>query len=395
MNSVLLRPLPIQDPQRVMSLAFHDKKTEASNGFSIPDFEDIRQQSNGVFSGMAATRLFLMDGLNFNGRTENIWTAYVTGNFFSVMGVKPALGRLIQPSEGNSIGVDPVLVLSYSYWKTHFNMDRNIIGTKVTVSGRPVTIIGVAPEGFRGVSSLLEMQGYLPLSMCAFEGRRDAWTNRGAEELLLLARMKDGIDAAKVQSAMDLIARRLAQEYPQYHEGALHAYPLQPIGPDDVLALVNSLAPSMPVFDVQPMSSALMTFSGLLFFQLGAWLAAGMGILGLILATVGMYGVLSYATAQRTHEIGIRMALGAQTGEILRMILRQGVLIVALGLAIGLLAAAGMGRLVASLLVNVRGTDPLTYAAVSLALVCVALLASYIPARRAAKVDPMVALRYE
>ena len=88
------------------------------------------------------------------------------------------------------------------------------------------------------------------------------------------------------------------------------------------------------------------------------------------------------------------MALGAQTGEILRMILRQGVLIVALGLAIGLLAAAGMGRLVASLLVDVR-TDPLTYAAVSLALVCVALLASYIPARRAAKVDPMVALRYE
>ena len=89
------------------------------------------------------------------------------------------------------------------------------------------------------------------------------------------------------------------------------------------------------------------------------------------------------------------MALGAQTGEILRMILRQGVLIVALGLAIGLLAAAGMGRLVASLLVDVRGTDPLTYAAVSLALVCVALLASYIPARRAAKVDPMVALGYE
>jgi putative ABC transport system permease protein len=108
-----------------------------------------------------------------------------------------------------------------------------------------------------------------------------------------------------------------------------------------------------------------------------------------------MYGVLSYATAQCTHEIGIRMALGAQGGAVLTMILRQGVLIVALGLAIGILAAAGMGRLVANLLVDVSGTDPITYAAVSLSLALVALVACYIPARRAAKVDPMVALRYE
>jgi putative ABC transport system permease protein len=143
------------------------------------------------------------------------------------------------------------------------------------------------------------------------------------------------------------------------------------------------------------MSRALDTFNGLLLYDIGAGLAASMGILGLTLAIVGMYGVLSYATAQRTHEIGIRMALGAQGGDVLTMILRQGVLIVALGLAIGILAAAGMGRLVANLLVDVSGTDPITYAAVSLSLGLVALVACYIPARRAARVDPMVALRYE
>jgi predicted permease len=772
-NSVLLRPLPVQDPQRIVYLTSQSKKTGAGNGFSIPDFEDIRQQSGGVFSGITAIRLFETDGLSIDGRSQNLWTGYVTGNFFSVMGVKPVLGRLIQPGEGNVIGADPVLVLSYAYWNAHFHRDPKIVGTKVTLSGRPVTIIGVAPEGFHGVSSLFEMQGYLPLSMCPFEGIKEPWTRRDADPLLLLARLKDGIDLGQAQSALDVIARRLAQTHPQYHEGMLlHAYRLPPIGPSGgppdpalaaiagvflalaagvlvlacfnvanlvlvratvrqreialraalgasrgrlvrqlltesvllallgcisgiaaglaaahifdflpigadfplvldfgfdwrvfvyglgasmlcaavlglvpalrasstnageilhdsgrtvsarrqrlrsalvvaqvsgslmllivaglfirslihvqrtdlvfdprpvmnfsmdphkagygagagrvfygnlleraralpgiqaaslaatvpmgyympalpvtiagrqasppdlvhfnsvstgyfetmqipllrgrdfshadgpqyvvvinqamakhywpdqdplgkqftatidgqdhsleiigvakdsrtsnlsgpigpylytslaqtytssetlqvrtagtpqsathaVLALVHSLAPSMPVSDVQTMSRALDTFNGLLLYDIGAGLAASMGILGLTLAIVGMYGVLSYATAQRTHEIGIRMALGAQGGDVLTMILRQGVLIVALGLAIGILAAAGMGRLVANLLVDVSGTDPITYAAVSLSLGLVALVACYIPARRAARVDPMVALRYE
>lgn len=163
----------------------------------------------------------------------------------------------------------------------------------------------------------------------------------------------------------------------------------------EVLTLVRDLAPSLPVFDVQTMSQALKTMNGLLLFQIGAVLAASMGTMGLVLAVVGMYGVLSYATALRTHEIGIRVALGAQAGEVVRMILRQGIVIVAVGLGIGILAAVGIGRLVQNLLVHVRGTDPLTYAVVSLSLACVALFACYIPARRAAKVDPMAALRHE
>jgi predicted permease len=163
----------------------------------------------------------------------------------------------------------------------------------------------------------------------------------------------------------------------------------------DVLALVRELAPTLPVFDVQTMSQALKTINGLLLFQVGAVLAATMGAMGLILAVVGMYGVLSYATALRTHEIGIRVALGAQISEVVGMILRQGIVIIALGMAVGILAAVAMGRLVESLLVDVRGTDLLTYAVVSLSLACAALFACYIPARRAARVDPVVALRYE
>ena len=776
-NFILLRPLPIRDPQQVVNLAYQEKRTGdgASNGFSVPDFEDIRPQTMSVFSGIAAVQTFQMDGMSMNGGNVSIWTAYVTDNFFQVMGIQPMLGRFIGPSRGNSSTTDPVLVISYSFWKTHFDGDRNIIGTSVSVSGRPVTIIGVAPEGFHGFSSLLDTQGYLPLRLCTFGGRKDAWTSRDAKDLLLLARMRDGVSVPQARPALDVIAARLAGEFPKYHEGmVLHAYQLRPTGPDsgppdhtlpliagvflalavsvlflaclnvanlllvratvrqremavraalgagrgrivqqiliesglltllgcifgigiagiaarfmssiptgtdlpivldfhfdwrvfayafglaaigalvvgavpalratgtklgdlvhdsgrtvaagrqrfrsalvvaqvagslmllivaglfvrsllnvqstdlgfnpqhlmnftldpqeagysdetgkafyqklleraralpgvrsaslaatvpmgyysfgyqvkgpgqgapamtyagsnsvspgyfetmqipllrgrdftredgavsqgiaivnqamvdklwpnqeplgkqftavidgkdrrletigvvkishttspsepagpyfyttldqnylstetlqlrtagmpessahDVLALVRELAPSLPVFDVQTMSQALKTINGLLLFQIGAVLAASMGTMGLLLAVVGMYGVLSYATALRTHEIGIRVALGAKTGEVVRMILRQAVVIITLGLAIGTLAAVAIGRLINSLLVDVRGTDPLTYAVVSLSLACVALFACYIPARRAGKVDPMVALRYE
>ncbi|HEV2400730.1 MAG TPA: ABC transporter permease [Candidatus Sulfotelmatobacter sp.] len=772
---LLFRPLPILNPQQVVNLAYQQKRMGdgSSNGFSMPDFEDIRPQTTAFFSGMSAVAAFQMEGLTLNGENVNIWPAYVSENFFEVMGVKPQLGRFFQPSQGNSGVTDPVLVLSYSFWKTHFGGDRNVIGSTVSVSGRPVTIIGVAPEGFHGFSDIIESQGYLPLRLYTFGGRKDAWTDRDAGELLLVARIKDGFSFSQAQSGLNVIAARLAREYPKYHEGmALHAYRLHATGPDsgppdrtvplmsgvflalaaavlflaclnvanlllvratvrqreiamraalgagrarivqqiliesgvlsllgcifgigmgvivarligsistgsdlplildfrfdwrvftyalglaavgalivgaipalrasgtklgdlvhdsgrsvaagrqrfrsalvvaqvagslmllivaglfvrsllnvqstdlgfdprhvmnfsmdpheagyqdeagkvfyqslldrtrllpgirsaslaatvpmgyysfgyqvkipgrdpasveganinsvstgyfetmqipllrgrdfsrtdvansqgvavvnqamvdkywphqdpigqqftaviggkdrmleivgvaknsraespshapgpyfytalsqnylstetlqvrtvgapqssaqDILALVRELAPTLPVFDVQTMSDALKTINGLLLFQLGAVLAASMGTLGLILAIVGMYGVLSYATALRTHEIGIRVALGAKTRQVIGMILRQGLLIVSLGLALGTLAAVAMGRLVENLLVDVRGTDPLTYAVVLLLLAGVALFACFVPARRAPQVDPMVALR--
>jgi ABC-type antimicrobial peptide transport system permease subunit len=124
-------------------------------------------------------------------------------------------------------------------------------------------------------------------------------------------------------------------------------------------------------------------------------LLSAFGALALILASIGIYGVISYSVGQRTREIGVRMAVGAQRRNVLGLVLGQGARLAGLGIAIGLVAAIGVTRLMASLLFGVAPRDPLTFFAVPVLLMAIALLACYIPARRAMRVDPMVALRSE
>ena len=162
-----------------------------------------------------------------------------------------------------------------------------------------------------------------------------------------------------------------------------------------VEAQIHELAPTLPVTDVQTMMQSLQGLNGFLIFRFGAQLTAALGLLGLTLALVGLYSVVSYAAAQRTHEIGIRMALGAARGDILKMILRQGVGVLGIGLGIGLLLAFVGTRALANLFIGVKPNDPLTYGVVAIMLAVIALLACWIPARRATRVDPLVALRYE
>ncbi|HTU34446.1 MAG TPA: ABC transporter permease [Candidatus Acidoferrum sp.] len=780
-NCLVLRPLPIADPSQVAFLTLQWKGSGVGTSFSYPNFREIQQQTSNVFSGLSAVETLQLDGLSRGATSQTLFASYVTGNFFALLGVKPALGRLILPSEGQNPGADPVLVISYSYWKSRFNGDPSIVGAKVSVNGHPMTIIGITPKGFHGLTSLLDNQGYIPLGMAPALGDApaDYRDNRTQGGFLVIARLRSTVSLGEAGSALHLIAQRMSREHsdliglitfdalhlgpaglavnpghpetltlvsdlflalagsvlllacmnianlllvrsderqremamraalgagrvrlvrhlltesillalfggiagvvlgmaasqtvgsvplhtfapitfdfsfdwrvftfalavalltgifvgvapalrasrgdvnqalhdggrtstpgrqrvrtalvamqvagslmllvvaglfvrslehvehsnlgfnpegvlnvsfdpheagynkaqtrdlfrnllqqarhlpgvqsaslatcvpmgynnlgatlkikgyePGRNEGEPFAeynavtggyfetmriqllrgrefrgsdietsprvaiinqamadrfwrgqdpigrqftrdddptHPMEIVGlarnlhpnsyeaaapvpsfyvplaqsderfatlqartngdpaslAPELTGLIHSLEPVMPVFDVQTMTSALETLNGFLIFQLAAGLAVCLGLLGLVLAVVGVYGVISYAASRRTHEIGIRMAVGAQAVDVLKMIFSQGLAIVLIGMVLGLVAAIGMARIVRDFLVGVGAVDPLTYSAATFVLAGVALLACYIPARRAMRVDPMVALRHE
>jgi predicted permease len=158
---------------------------------------------------------------------------------------------------------------------------------------------------------------------------------------------------------------------------------------------IHAMDPDIPVSDLQTMTRSLAGAQGFLVFRVGAFQAGAMGLLGLVLALVGVYGVVSYGAAQRTREIGIRMALGATPASIRTIILRQGAGLVFIGLGAGLVGALGLTRVLKRFLLLVSAGDPLTFLVVPSALALVALWACYIPARRATRIDPMIALRQD
>jgi len=156
---------------------------------------------------------------------------------------------------------------------------------------------------------------------------------------------------------------------------------------------ISALDSDLPVYDVGTIEQRVAGSLGRRRFSM--MMLGAFAFVALMLAVIGIYGVISYSVAQRTHEIGIRVALGASSGQVLKLVLRQGLLLGALGILLGLAGALALTRLMSGLLFGVNATDPATLGAVSLLLAAVALVAQLIPARRAARVDPMVALRHE
>jgi len=158
-------------------------------------------------------------------------------------------------------------------------------------------------------------------------------------------------------------------------------------------AEVAALDASMPLSNVRSMNSMLGT--ALLPARLTGAVLGIFGVLGLVLAAIGTYGVMAYSVAQRTKEIGIRMAIGAASGDVVRLVMRQGMSLVAIGIAIGLAGAFGASRIIRGVLYGGGENDPLTFVAVPLVLAAVAAVAIWIPARRASAMDPLLALRHE
>jgi putative ABC transport system permease protein len=160
-----------------------------------------------------------------------------------------------------------------------------------------------------------------------------------------------------------------------------------------VRGVLRKLDPDLPAYDVATMEDQVADQTTQSRF--GAWMLSLFGALALALAAVGIYSVMAYAVEQRSREIGVRVALGARAADVLKMVIGQGMRLALLGVALGLGASLALTQLMKRLLFGVTAADPLTYGALALLLTLVALLACWIPARRATKVDPMIALRAE
>jgi ABC-type antimicrobial peptide transport system permease subunit len=156
---------------------------------------------------------------------------------------------------------------------------------------------------------------------------------------------------------------------------------------------IRGIDPDLPLYQIRTMEKIIVEHISPI--SVSATWMAGLGLLALALAAIGVYGVMAYAVAQRTNEIGIRIALGARTVDVMRLVLGHGVKLVITGVVIGLTAAFALGHALAGRLYGVNATDPMTFVVVAMGLVVIGLVACWIPARRAAKVDPMVALRVE
>jgi putative ABC transport system permease protein len=161
----------------------------------------------------------------------------------------------------------------------------------------------------------------------------------------------------------------------------------------EVRQLMRSLNPNLPVTEAMPLSNV--TAIGLVPQRVAASVAGTLGLVGLLLAAIGIYGVTAYAVSRRTREIGIRIALGADERAVMRLILRQGLTLAGIGVTVGLAIAAAGSKLLESLLFGVRGPDPVTFAGACVLFTVVTLIATYVPARRALRVDPVGALRAE
>src|SRR5262249_31718017 len=158
---------------------------------------------------------------------------------------------------------------------------------------------------------------------------------------------------------------------------------------------IHQLDPDVALFDVHPMTEALGGGNGFFLVRMGAIFSTALGLLGLALAVIGVYGVISYVASRRTHELGLRMALGAAPADILRLVLGGGLFLVVVGLAVGLALALALSRVLANFLFGVSAQDPLTFVTVASALAAIAVIACAIPAWRAARLDPTIALRGE
>jgi putative ABC transport system permease protein len=315
---------------------------------ALPGVEAAGAVTTLPMSGAQVKEILAIPGRRLTPEEEGVNLDVVTPDYFRAMGIRLVKGRYFSPLD-RAGGVPVAIVdeaMARRYWPGQEALGQQI--ALPALIGQRIEIVGIVGSVRReGLDRDPKPQLYIPLA------------DYGENRMDLVVRTSSAPEtlAASVRNAVFAVDR------------------------------------DQPVSNLRPLTE--LVAASISQQRFNTRLMEVFAALALVLAMVGIYGVLSYSVTQRTHEIGIRMALGARKDGVLRLVMRQGLILTGAGLLLGLLLAWGLTRVIASLLFGVEATDPATFALLAAALAVVALAACYLPARRATTVDPMVALRYD
>jgi predicted permease len=307
-NTVLLRPLPVDRPEQLVSLNSVSPTGENSiPTLSYPNYRDYRDR-NEVLAGTLCYR-FAPISLSNNGVNERMWSYLVSGNYFDVLGVRPALGRFFTQEDDKAPGAHPVAVITYNCWQKRFGGSADAVGQSMIVNGRSFSIIGVAQQGFYGSEISYVPEMWFPMMMLEqIEPGNNYLENRDAANFFVQGRLKPGVTTPQAEGALKAIAAQLAREYPNENEN-------------------KTIELSPPGLFGAFMRGPILGFAGVLMAVVG---------LVLLLACTNLANLLLARATERRKEIAIRLAIGASRRRLVRQLLTESVLLATCGGVLGL-----------------------------------------------------------
>lgn len=312
-NAVFLQPLPVKDAPQLISLFTSDPRNPGFLSTSYLNYKDIRDR-NPVFADVMAS-VGVPIALSTDTQPEQIFGDIATGNYFDVLGVKPALGRTFLPEEDGAPGAHPVVVLSHAFWTREYGASPAILGRKLKLNGGQYTVIGVAPPNFNGTTVIGGPALWAPMAMYQeLMPQASFFIDRRFLCCTAVGRLKPGTVVSQAQAAMQTLARQLEHEYPRDNEG--RGIKLVP--------LTESLINPNARHDFVSAGSLLMSIVGLV----------------LLIACANVANLQMVRAAGRRKEIAVRLSMGASSWRLIQQLLTESMLYAAIGGALGLLFAS-------------------------------------------------------